>query len=260
MPDLDLKIRRLERPQDAELAYCCMTEVPTPWPASLCTCRDWMSQNLGRFVEGYHLQLDSGEVIGHIYYAPSERALIPYEVEANVTVMYCEWIQVRHQKQGYGHHLFNAFLEDMRRGGSKGILVEGTDLEGQMHVDHFLSRDFQVIYESGHQKLLFRPLSQAEITVVPLQRKIRPRSGLPVEILILNGYMCPFEASTLSHLREVIQEFGNRVQVRQLSLTPESLKAYGAAKGVFINGRQKLAGAETEEAIRQAILEEIEGV
>jgi hypothetical protein len=39
-------------------------------------------------------------------------------------------------------------------------------------------------------------------------------------------------------------------------LTPETLREYGVAKGIFINGRQKLAGGETEEQVRQAILEE----
>lgn len=260
MPDLDVTIRPLERPEDTELAYCCMTEVPTPWLQALCTCRDWMSQNLGRHVEGYHLQLTGGQVIGHLYYALSEQALIPYKVEANVSIMYCEWVQRRYQKQGLGRHLFDTFLGDMERNGVKGILVEGTDLEGQMHVDHYFSRGFEVIQETGHQKLLYRPISQAEITVDRLQPQVHPQAGLPVEIMILSGYMCPYETATLLLLREVAQEFGDQVIIHQLSLTPASLQTYGVATGIFINGRQKLAGAETEGAIRQAILEEIERV
>jgi hypothetical protein len=36
------------------------------------------------------------------------------------------------------------------------------------------------------------------------------------------------------------------------------LRDYGAARGIFINGRSLLTGAESEEAIRRIIIEEIE--
>jgi hypothetical protein len=75
--------------------------------------------------------------------------------------------------------------------------------------------------------------------------------------LILNGYLCPHEASTLVLVRAVAQEFGEKVRLQEVWLTPETLREYGAAKGVFINGVQKLTGAETEASIRQAIAEEI---
>jgi hypothetical protein len=258
MNDLEVTVHRLQQHADAQQAYCCMTEVPTPWPGALCACRDWMSQNLGRYVEGYHLRLAGGGVAGHLYYAPAERALIPYKVESKVAVMYCEWVQQRYQKQGFGHFMFDTFLKDMVAWGAKGILVEGTDIEGQMHMDHYLSRGFTVLLEQGHQKLLYWPISQAEISVETLQPQIRPRSGVPVEILVLSGYMCPYEAATLMLLPGVVKEFGEQVVLRQITLTPETLQDYGAARGIFVNGRPRLAGAETEEAVRRIILEEIE--
>lgn len=258
MKDFEVTILRLKKPEDAKQAYCCMTEVPTPWPGALCACRDWMSQNLGRYVEGYHLQLKGDGVVGHLYYAHAERALIPYKVESKVGVMYCEWVQQRYQKQGFGHLMFDAFLEDMERWGAKGILIEGTDIEGQMHMDHYLSRGFRVVLNRGHQKLLYRPITQAEIKIEALQPRIPARSGIPVEILVLSGYLCPYEVATLILLPGVAREFGDQVVLRQVPLTPESLQDYGAARGIFVNGRQRLVGAETEEAIRQVIIEEIE--
>jgi hypothetical protein len=257
MNDLEVTIQRLNKTEDAQQAYCCMTEVPTPWPGALCACRDWMSENLGHYVEGYHLQLKGSGVVGHLYYALGERALIPYTVEDKVAVMYCEWVQQRYQKQGLGRIIFDAFLEDMEAWGAKGILVEGTDIAGQMHIDHYLSREFTVVLESGRQKLLYRPITQSQIKVEPLHPKIKPRSGVPVEILVLNGYLCPFEVATLILLPGVAREFGDQVVLRQESLTPESLRDYGAARGIFVNGQSLLAGAESEEAIRRIIIEEI---
>ena len=264
MSDLQVVVKRIEGEADAQQAYCCMTEVPTPWPEALCLCRGWIAQNLGRYVEGYHAQA-AGQVIGHLYYAPSERALFPYEVEPGAAVMYCEWVQRRYQGQGVGRRLFDAFTSDLWAQSCKGILVEGTDLEGYMDYHHYLARGFAVVHESGHatllrarhRKLLYLALNQPSVQARPLKPSLTPRRGIPVEILILSGYLCPLDVSTQILLLEVAREFGDRVVVRQESLTPETLKQYGVANGVFINGRQKLTGAATEEAIRQAIAEEI---
>jgi hypothetical protein len=76
-------------------------------------------------------------------------------------------------------------------------------------------------------------------------------------VLILSGYLCPFETAAQMAVLEVTREFGERVVIRQEALSPETLQRYGVAYGVFINGRPKLSGASSEEAIRQAILEEL---
>ena len=75
-------------------------------------------------------------------------------------------------------------------------------------------------------------------------------------MLVLKGYLCPHEIATLLRLRDLAGEFGDRVVLREVPLTLETLREYGAAKGFFINGRPKLGGGETEEAVRRAILEE----
>jgi hypothetical protein len=258
MNDSMFTVRRMKRAEDAFRSYCCMTETPTPWPQALCQCRDWLASNLGRHVDGYHVQLADGEVIGHLYYALSEQALLPYEVEPGVAVLYCEWVQQHYQHQGCGRLLFDTFVRDMAQAGAKGILVEGTDLEDHMHARHYLARGFQVIAESGHRRLLYFPLSAPRVDVGLLDPVIQPRRGVPVEIVILSGYACPYEVSTMALVREVAAEFGSQVTLQEASLTPETLRRFGAARGVFINGQQKLGGAETEDAVRQAILEEIE--
>ncbi len=249
-------VKRVESAAEAQQAFCCMAEVPTPWPAALNVCRAWVGQNLGRYVEGYHVHDADGVVVGQLYYAASERALIPYEIEPGVAVLYCEWIQRRRQGQGLSRQLFGAFEAEARAQGCKGILVEATTHEDQMHYRHYLVRGFEVVHEAGDRKLLYRPLSRPRVDIRPLEMRIRPRRGLPVEILILAGYLCPFETATQMLLLDVAREFGERVVVRHEALSPETLQRYGVAYGVFINGRPKLGGATTEEAIRQAILEE----
>jgi GNAT superfamily N-acetyltransferase len=255
MSDYPIEIKRLSE-QDSQRAYCCMTEVPTPWFESLCMCRDWVAQNLHRYVEGYHAHVN-GNVVGHLYYAPSERALFSYDAEPGATVIYCEWVQRRHQGHGVSHKLFDTFVADLRQQGSKGILVECTDSESIMACRHYTVRGFQIVHESEYKKLLYLPLSQSSIKAQPLAPAIAPRRGAPVEILVLSGYLCPVDVSTQVLLLDIAHEFGTKVVMRQEWLTPETLRHFGTANGIFINGRQKLVGATTEQAIRQAIVEEM---
>lgn len=256
MVEAQISIRRLKEPRDAQKAYCCMTEVPTPWPEALCMCRDWVQENLGRYIEGYHLEREDGTVVGQLYYAPSERALCPYQIEPGVAVLYCEWVQAQYQGQGHGRDLFAAFRERMAQQGAKGILVEATDHPARMHYSHYLKRGFQQLLSEGDRRLLYLPLASAHIEVEPMRPRVPSHRGTPVQILILSGYMCPFESSSLMALQEVAQEFGDRISLQQVQLTPESLQKYGAARGIFINGERKLLGGDPEEAIRHAILEE----
>ncbi len=54
-------------PQDVQQAYPCATESPTPfWADVLSLSRAWFAENLGRPVEGFHLEDESGNVIGLI--------------------------------------------------------------------------------------------------------------------------------------------------------------------------------------------------
>ncbi len=250
-------IKRLQRPKDAQGTFCCMTEVPTPWPEALQGCRDWFRQNLGEHVEGYHLQSPDGPVMGHLYYAPSEQALVPYEIEPGAAVIYCEWVQRRRQKQGLGRRLFETFVADMRQAGVKGVLVESSEQEERMAARHYLARGFQAIHQTEKGQLLYLPLGQAQVQVRPLRPSLRPRQGAPIEIVVVCGYLCPFELSTQLLVLEVAREFGDQVRLRQEPPTPESIRRYGVSCGIFINGQQKLSGGASEQAVRQAILEEL---
>jgi GNAT superfamily N-acetyltransferase len=255
MGELQVIIKRIEQ-ADVPQCYCCMTEVPTPWPDALCQCRNWIADNLGRYAEGFHAQMQE-KVVGHLYYAASDRALFPYVAEPGATVLYCEWVQRRHQGQGIGRRLYEAFVAELKAQHCKGILVEATDLEGQMNLRHYTSRGFQVMSESGHRKLLYLALDQPAVAVRALQPTIKPRRGAPVEVLVLSGYLCPLDVAAQSMLLDVAAEFGAQVVVKQETLTPGTLERYGVANGIFINGKHKLTGPTTEEAMRQAIMEEM---
>lgn len=257
MNELIVHVYKLTSPEDARHSYCCMDEATTPWPESLCLCRNWIKENLGVHVEGYHLLLENGEVIGHIYYADSQDALFPYQVEDNVCILYCEWVQRRFQRHGFGKMLFSALHEELMQVGAKGILVEATEMENLMYYGGYLKRGFKNLGDSGHRKLMYFPITRDQVEVKPLQSTLKAINSVPIEIVLINGYLCPYEVSTQLLLREIVKEFSDRVQLQEVWLSPKILEKYGSSRGIFINGQQKLVGGESEQEIRQAILEEL---
>jgi len=212
------------------------------------------AENLGRHVEGFHVE-EGGKVIGQIYWAPSERALVPYRTEPGVAWIYCEWIQRSYRGKGYMRALFSAFVDHLRKEGYKGVLVGATDYEGYMHHSHFAKRGFKVIREGGGGKLMYLPLAQETVEVEPLAPRIPVEGKAPVELFVVGSRFCPVGAATVLYLREVAAEFGDRVSMVEVPAGPEALTRYGVADGIFINGRPAFFGPVTEEQVR-AVIEE----
>jgi hypothetical protein len=236
-----------------------MAEVPTPWPQAVQACRDWLAAQEGSAVHGLHLVDPAGEVVGHVYYTPAEEALIPYHVEPGVAVVHCEWVQRRHQGQGYSRLLCGALTEHLEAEGWKGFLVAATDDEACMHYRHFACRGLRPLEQPGPMRLMYRPLGQETIDVEAIELQIKPRHGRPVDVLVFRGGFCPYEVSTALAALEVAHEFGAGVRVREVPLTAETVRAFGTAGGVWINGRRFLVGGIPEEAVRRAIGQALEG-
>jgi len=250
-----VRVFRLTSPQEAQAAYPCATESPQPfWADGLALSRAWFAENLGEHVEGFHLEED-GKVIGHIYWASSEQALVPYRIEPGAAWLYCEWVQRPYQGQGYMRKLFSAFIEHLRSEGYKGVLVGATDYEGYMHRSHFAKRGFQPIEGSGG--LMYLPLTQASVRVEPLRTKVEREGRAPVEVLVIGSLFCPVGAAAVLYLRKVAAEFGDRVALKEVPAGPEALARYGVADGIFINGEPKFFGPATEAQVRAVIVEEV---
>lgn len=250
-----MKIFRLSNTKEAAKAYPCATESPRPfWADGLELSRSWFAENLGKHVEGFHLE-EGNKIIGHIYWAPSERALVPYWTEPGVAWLYCEWVQQAYRGRGHMRELFSAFLEYLRGEGYKGVLVGATDYEGYMHHSHFTKRGFHPI--EGRDGLMYLPLKQASVRVEPLGAKVGREGRAPVEILVIGSLFCPVGAAAVFYLRKVAADFGDRVALREVPAELEALSRYGVADGIFINGEPKFFGPVTEAQVRAVITGEL---
>jgi GNAT superfamily N-acetyltransferase len=255
----DVQVVFLDEVAQAEEACCCMAEVPTPWPEAVAASRSWLGERMGTLVHGLHLRDAAGKVIGHLYYAFSRQALVPYEIEEGVAVVHCEWIQRQHQGKGYGRLLSEALNRRLEAEGCKGILVLATEDEQHMHYRHYAQRAFRTLRQDGAVRLMYYPLSQDHVAVEPLKGRIPVGRRYPVEVLAFTGGLCPYEATTPLLAVQVAGEFGQRVAVKEIPASREALYEYGTAAGVWINGRRLPGGGLPEEAIRLAILEALEG-
>lgn len=249
-----MRIFRVTNPEEAAKAYPCATEAPRPfWADGLELSRNWFKESLGKHVEGFHFE-EAGEVIGHIYWAPSERALVSYKKEPGVAWLYCEWVQRPHRGRGHMRKLFSAFIEHLKKEGYKGVLVEATEHQGYMHHSHFQKRGFEVIREGDGGKLMFFPLTQESVRAEPLSLKVGREGTAPVEVLVIGSLFCPVGAATVLYLRKVAAEFGDQVALKEIPSGPEALARYGVAHGIFINGKPAFF-APTNEAQVRAVIE-----
>jgi len=252
-----MKVCRVTCNVGSENAYPCATESPQNfWADGLPLSRDWFAENLGEHVEAFHLHDDHGEVVGHIYWAPSNRALVPYDIEDGVACIYCEWVQRGHRGEGGMHMLFEEFVDYLHRRGFKGILVDATTIEGYMHQRHFLKRGFKILREIGDGKLLYYPISQESVWVEPLQPHVTREGTAPVDILVIGSHFCPVGASAVLSLRKVAAELDGLVHVREVDAGRNVIEHYGVADGIYINGKAAFFGPVNEATVRETIRKE----
>ncbi|MGA9387478.1 MAG: GNAT family N-acetyltransferase [Candidatus Bathyarchaeia archaeon] len=242
---------------DLEETYCCISETPpgAAWAKSLPESREWLRKNLGKHVEGYHL-LDDGKVIGHIYYATSEKALIPYELEPGVACIYCTEMLRDYMHKGYGSMMFDYMKQDLKKQGFKGIIVPATDSKEFMHYGLFQKQGFKIIKEHPPFKVMYFPLTKENISVKPINLNYKPSKD-KVEVTLFNNFFCPVGAHMHQLIKEVAQGFGDKVKIVEIEATLETVRKYGTTDPL-INGKIKIFGPAPEANVKKAIQEEVD--
>ena len=243
--------------KDVGASYCCMSETPpgVSWAEYLPESRKWFRENLGKHVEGYHI-LDDGKVVGHIYYASSENALVPFETEPKVAFIYCTEMLRNYMRKGYGKMMFDYMKNNLKKQGFKGILVDATDFQEYMHHSHFAKQGFKVIKEHKPFKLMYFPLSKEKLKVKLIELNYKPSKGR-VEVTLFKSFFCPVSICMYHLVKTVAQSFGNKVKLVEIEPSLEIVRKYGVSSDSLINGKPKLLGPVSEEDVRKAIQEEI---
>jgi len=244
--------------KDVGASYCCMSEIRSgvSWAEHLPESRKWFKENLGKHVEGYHI-LDGDKVVGHIYYASSENALVPFETEPKVAFIYCTEMLRDYTRKGYGKMMFDYAKSDLKKQGFKGILVDATDFQEYMHHSHFAKQGFKMIKEHNSMfKLMYFPLSKEKVEVKLLGLNYKPSKD-KVEITLFKQFFCPVSAYMYHLIKKIAKSFGDKVKIVEITPTLETVRKYGITDPL-INGKVKLFGPASEQDVRKAIQEEID--
>jgi len=252
-----MKIEKLDL-ENVGNAYACLHNPPPQsafWQNFLPQSRLWLKQNLGEYVDGYHL-IDKETIVGHIYYVTSERALIEYEIEPNVAFIYCVYLWKEHRGRGVGRRFLNYFKEEMRKQGFKGILTEASDFPRYMHYSHFQKQGFKMVLEQEPFKLMYFPLAKRDVKIKPRKLKYKPKT-VCVEVTLFRNFFCPVSAGVYHKVKEVAKSFGDKVTVVELEANKNTLERCGTANGILVNGKRKFVGPASDEEIYEAIREEL---
>lgn len=243
-------------PNDLEETYCCMKEIPpsVSWAEYLPESRKWFKTNLGKHVEGYHL-LDDDKVVGFIYYATSEKALIPYEIEPNVACVYCTEMLRDYMHKGYGRMMFDYMKDDLKKQGFKGIVIPATEFKEWMHYELFLKQGFKVIKEHPPYKVMYFPITKENIPIKVIGLNYTP-SRDKVEVTLFKNFFCPVSVYMHNLVKKVAQGFGDKIKIVEIETTPETVRRYGTADPL-INGKIKMWGPASAEEVEKAIQEEL---
>jgi hypothetical protein len=206
-------------------------------------------------VEGYHL-LDDSKVVGHIYYAASEKALIPYELEPGVACIYCTEMLRDYSHKGYGRMMFDYMKKDLKKQGFKGIMVPATDFKEFMHYVLFQKQGFKVIKEHAPFKIMYFPLKKESSNVKPISLDYKPSKD-KVEVTLFNNFFCPVGAHMYHSVKKVAQGFGDKVKIVEIEATLETVRKYGTTDPL-INGKIKMFGPASEAEVKKAVQEELD--
>ncbi len=249
-------VKRVTR-NDLEATYCCAEEFQPSygWAECLPESREWFRANLGRSIEGYHL-LDGERVVGMVYWARSEEAVLPYEVEPKVACVYCTELLQGYKRKGHGRMMLDYMKDDLKKRGFKGILVPATDLDVYMPYRDFLKQGFKIVEEHPPSKDMYFPLTKENITVKVFNLNYAPATD-KVEVTLFRNFMCPVSVYMHHMLRRVAESFGDKVKIVELDATPETARRYGTVDPL-VNGKMKFFGPISEKTAKNAIQEELD--
>ncbi|MBS7614915.1 hypothetical protein KEJ18_04205 [Candidatus Bathyarchaeota archaeon] len=243
--------------EDLGSTFCCAKEYPpsTDWIKYLPDAREWLKANLGTCIEGYHL-LDGDNVVGLVYWARSENALMPFIVEPGVACIYCSELLSRYKHKGNGRLMMDYVKSDLKQQGFKGILVPATDLEVYMFYKDFQKQGFKIIKEHPPIKVMYYPLKKENIEVSIVDLKYEPSTD-KVEVTLFRNFMCPVNASMYHMIKEVAERFGDKVKIVELDATLETVRKFGTTDPL-ISGKMKFWGPVSEKTVESAIQEEVD--
>jgi len=222
---------------------------------------DWIKK---RIPLGYRAKIayEQGRPIGFIDYLPMATAKEAISGQ-DITLINCINIipSSSYRSKGCGKLLLGEAETDVEKV-SKGIAVIAHNHPRWMPASFFTKRGYKLVDEQdGEIKELlmlkaFCPVEPLHFVKQKYGYRPQPASRRTVVEIFWSG-ICPHNPLSVELLKDVLNEFGDKVLLREVAsnnLSSDLIKKYGHSYGVYINGKPSfwLLGASRDE-IRQEI-------
>jgi len=228
----------------------------------------------GMYAQGLRVKvaLRDDQRVGFLYLMPIE--VCPWgPLGRDLMAIPCLVVQDKAKGRGVGRALIEAAEEEARAQGRKGLVTEAYYWDSWFMPAPFFERcGFSVARSrevpgqaerGGHREaILWKLLDASAETPRFLKRDYRfePVPGKVVVDLFYNTF-CETSDMEAQRVREVVEEFGDRVVLREYCADDRAVFAeYQTPRAIYVNGREIWWGYEApREGIREAIRAELSG-
>lgn len=219
----------------------------------------WLRDMMGKGLKA-KLVYEGKKAVGFIEYAPIEEAPVAVEGK-DITFINCIWIVTRtpdknksgYQGKGYGRALLRAAEQDVRES-TRGIAVSAFDHAFWFTPASFFKYfDYKEVDRKNSHVLMFKAFKKGVKRPSFMKSKYKPPKIEPGKVIVEAFWnaVCPMGLVVMQRLREVVEEFGSEVMLREVFTDDRSkVKEYGVASGIFINGKSKFWGPPSKTQIR----------
>jgi len=199
------------------------------------------------------------DLAGFAYGIPIERS--PWgPIGESLSVIPCLYVLPPFTSRGIGRALIDAIETDARAAGRSGVTV--TAYRGPAGADWFMPATFfeRLGYASvavrAAEVLLWKPFTDDATPPRQLESRyvFEPVPDAVAVDLFWNAF-CPTSAIEARRVREVCQEFGDRVRLREFQAEQRDiLLRHGIPRGIYVNGKHIGWGYEApKDGIRDAV-------
>ena len=208
--------------------------------------QDWLRKMLTRSGMVAKVALDGDEPIGFLFLVPVERTAW-YVQGKELLTLQCMNVEEAYRGRGVGEMLLTA-AEETARTHAKGLAVIAYDPSDWFMPAHFFAhRNYREVERRGTSVLMFKPFDASAALPAFIPRQYTSPRLIPDKAIVEAFWspQCLTTALDILHVREVCDEFGERVILRELNASmPGMRERFGIPRTIFVNGVEKGWGYE----------------
>jgi len=224
--------------------------------------KNWLSDRSKKGLK-VKVVVDRGKPVGFIHCLPIELDTWGMSGRDLMTIpcLTLDYKLVYDQKTGtgYGRALMQSAEEEAKSAGKKGIAILCYDHDFWfMPAPFFKKLGYEEIQRDKETVIVWENFGDAQPPVLHKSKFIPQKLPHKIAVDVIWNPMCMTSIAEISNVREVCQEFKDRVVLREFNAGDiDFLKKYEICRGLFFNGISKCWGYEAPKEEVRKVIEEL---